>query len=152
MRRSGLRGSSRTRLGVDAGSNYTVSRSSTSFRSDPNFPADSTRFYKRRRVQLRAGDEAGAFVQPFFRRKPLARRPSSCLVRHLHEAASEPYNAKAPVPHMLRHERLRSQRNAFLLFLGAIFVLVVAALPIAVVSLSGGRIAPQVLQSLERNP
>ena len=53
---------------------------------------------------------------------------------------------------MLRQERLRSQRNAFLLFLGAIFVLVVAALPIAVVSLSGGRIAPQVLQSLERNP
>lgn len=53
------------------------------------------------------------------------------------------------MPYTLRQQRLRSQRNAFLEFLGAMFVALMAALPIVVAGLSGGRItAPQVLRGI----
>ncbi|HEX4928411.1 MAG TPA: hypothetical protein VFV74_10450 [Burkholderiales bacterium] len=53
------------------------------------------------------------------------------------------------MPNNLRQERLRRQRNAFLAFLGAVFVSLVAALPLVVAGLSGGRIAaPQVLNGV----
>lgn len=53
------------------------------------------------------------------------------------------------MPYTLRQERLRHQRNTFLEFLGAIFVLLMAALPIVVAGLSGGRItAPEALRSI----
>jgi hypothetical protein len=54
------------------------------------------------------------------------------------------------MPYMLRQERLRGQRNAFLVFLGAIFVSLMAALPIVVAGLSGGRITapPEALRGL----
>jgi hypothetical protein len=53
------------------------------------------------------------------------------------------------MPYTLRQERLREQRNAFLVFLGAIFVSVMAALPIVVAGLSGGQItAPEALRGL----
>jgi hypothetical protein len=54
------------------------------------------------------------------------------------------------MPYTLRQGRLRSQRNAFLVFLGAIFVTLMAALPIVVAGLSGGRITapPEALRGL----
>lgn len=53
------------------------------------------------------------------------------------------------MPYTLRQERLRHQRNAFLEFLGAMFVAIMAALPIVVAGLSGGRItAPEALRGL----
>lgn len=45
------------------------------------------------------------------------------------------------MPHTHRQQRLRSQRDAFLIFLGALFVSLIAALPIAVARLSGGQFA-----------
>ena len=53
------------------------------------------------------------------------------------------------MPHQPRQERLRRQRNAFLVFLGAAFVALVAALPAVVAGLSGDRIAvPEVLRAV----
>jgi hypothetical protein len=53
------------------------------------------------------------------------------------------------MPNKLRQERLRRQRNAFLAFLGVVFVALVAALPLVVAGLSGDRIAvPEVLRGV----
>jgi hypothetical protein len=53
------------------------------------------------------------------------------------------------VPYTLRQERLRTERNAFLVFLGAMLVLAMAAAPLVVAGLSGGRItATQALRGI----
>jgi len=53
------------------------------------------------------------------------------------------------VPTAFRQERLRDQRSAFLLFLGAVFVSLMAALPLLTLSLArDGVAAPQALRPL----
>ena len=46
------------------------------------------------------------------------------------------------MPHSIRQERLRAERNAFLLFLGAVFVSLMTALPILTASIPTSRIVP----------